>query len=223
MKVVSLFVIGIHAFILLWMALWMPVKLIEKKPLIVRTVTEIAQKPAAKAVSPQIETVKQEIKAPPIPVLKKASPKTPSLPSPKTVGSKPISPVIPQSLIKELQESLAKIEGKSHNPTGHKQAAAHKSLKLQIDDEEGRKEGNYAGDLIHFLQSMLELPDMGMVKVELTLKQDGAFLKIRYLESASDQNRKFLENELRRLKYPPFSGPLKQQQEHSFVITFCNH
>lgn len=209
MKVVSLFVIGFHVLLLIWMALWMPVKPKHKKPIIVRTVNEIAVKPSPKSFS--VEPAKQEIKPK----------KTSSPPQKKTASSKPKNPAIPQSLIKELNESLAKIEGKSHKQEPLKTASCHRSLKLQVDEAAGKEE-NYAQDLIQYLQSVLELPDLGTVKVELTLKHDGTLLKMRYLESASIQNKKFLENELQRLKYPPFRGALQQQQEHSFVITFCN-
>jgi hypothetical protein len=94
---------------------------------------------------------------------------------------------------------------------------------LQIDSQSDTKESIYAANLIQCLQGALMLPGVGAVKVELTLRNDGNFVKMRIIDSKSNQNKVFLEGHLPRLSYPTFTGELKQEKEHAFVITFCNH
>ncbi|NGX26389.1 MAG: hypothetical protein K940chlam6_00307 [Chlamydiae bacterium] len=219
MKRISLFVISAHVALLLWMVLWMPVKKVVKKSLQVRTVIEVATPTPASAPAP---VIKKEIaaasQAPPKP--KKAAKK----PIKKAALQKPKGPLVPDALIRQLQESIAKIEEKGHKDISKKAKVAPKQIpKLQIDAGSGAEESIYASHLVQCLQNALELPEMGTVKLELTLKCDGTFVQMQILQSASNHNQKFLQSQLHSLKYPAFNGLLKQEKEHAFVITFCNH
>lgn len=210
MKRVSSFVISLHVILFIWLALWSPAKIVEKKPIQVRTV--IATPP------PPVKTVAvKKAAAPKKPVVKKTAP-----PPKKPVARKATQkPLVSPALAKQLENAIAKIDEKSHKESAApSRTIAKLPPKLQIDSAEG---SIYASDLVQCLQSALELPQHGVVKLELTLKMDGAFVKMRVLESANNANKKFLETHLRSVHFPPFSGPLKKEKEHTFVITFYNN
>ncbi len=205
MKRVGSFVITLHVILLIWLALWSPAKKVEKKPISVRTVIA----------SPTPTPVKTA-EAPKQPVAKKTAPTPPKTPLKKT----PQKPLVSPALARQLENAIAKIDEKGHKESTTSSRSVVKSLpKLQIDSAE---ESIYASDLVQCLQNALQLPQHGAVKLELTLKVDGTFMKMRILESANPANKKFLETHLKSVHYPPFSGPLKKEKEHSFVITFCN-
>ncbi|NGX37058.1 MAG: hypothetical protein K1000chlam2_00208 [Chlamydiae bacterium] len=200
MKKTWLFVIGAHLGIVLWMALWMPIKTSAKKPLQVHTMVAQTPPPPPLALAPKKTT---PVKKAPV---KKAPMKKPS-------------PTVPAFLARQLQESIAKIEQKSHKEVPKKPLQAPKWIpELKVDGE-----SHFAQDLIECLQNTLELPEVGAVKVELTLNNNGSFIQMRILQSESERNRKFLEEELKALHYPAFSGSLKTEKEHAFVISFCSH
>jgi len=210
MRRVSSFVISLHLILFIWLALWSPAKKLEKKPIQVRTV--VATPP------PSVKTVPvKKAPAPTQPVVKKTAP-----PPKKPVAKKaPQKPLVSPSLARQLENAIAKIDEKSHKESPARGRAIPKSPpKLQIDSAEG---SIYASDLVQCLQNALELPQHGAVKLELTLKTDGAFVKMRVLESANNANKKFLETHLKSVHFPPFSGPLKKEKEHAFVITFYNN
>lgn len=131
--------------------------------------------------------------------------------------------MISPSLIKQLQESIEKIESGGTKSIPHRAISSRKmTSSLKIDEGSLREGDNFSSFLIDCLQSGLDLPENGSVKVELTLKNNGSFVRMKVLKSESSRNQKFLEGELHALKYPPFSGSLKNEKEHTFVITFCN-
>lgn len=251
MKRIFYYVIAVHVLFVLWSALWMPSKRIEKKPLQVRMVVQ--------APPPQAPVVKQAVQreapkaAPPAPAPSAAKPKpqkvsAPSAPpaaikapnktaAPKaapvkkegrtvasTAPSKP-SPVVPENLVRQLQESIAKIDQKSHKDSPREVLPAPKWIpQLKIDEEisVGEEEGIFVAQLVQCLQQELNLPEIGSVKIELVLKCDGSFVQMKVIHSESQRNKTFLEQELRGVQFPPFSGNLKNEKEHAFTITFCN-
>jgi len=87
---------------------------------------------------------------------------------------------------------------------------------------EGVDEKNFANELVCCLQKALDLPEIGAVKIALTLKKEGGFVKMQILHSESKQNEKCIEDRIKMLQFPSFSGTLKKEKEHTFVITFCN-
>lgn len=223
MKRITLLVIGAHMIVLLWMALWMPVKRHEKKPLVIRTIVQAPPPPALEVKSaPVVKKVvakKPPAKKKPIPK-KKVATKAPAKKKPIVAKKKPtVSP----NLIRQLQESIAKIEEKGHKESDRAALNAPKMISsLKIDEGSMAKASNYAASLIQCLQNALDLPEMGAVKIELTLNRNGSFSGMKVLKSASTRNQSFLQQELQTLKYPAFSGSLKNEKEHAFVLTFCN-
>lgn len=230
MKRIALFVLSVHVVILLWMALWMPVEHVKKKELAIRTIMQ-APSPVQEIVSPpkqpfvasttpaSVSSTKVTKQAP----TKKPLPKKPA--KKKTVAKKPLSnkPVIPAKLLRDLQESIAKIEQKDHKGQAFGVKGPPKMhTGLKIDETSIGGGSNYVGSLIDCLQSALDLPEMGAVKVELKLRKDGSFAHMKVLHTVSKRNKQFLETELPSLSFPAFTGSLQKEKEHVFVITFCN-
>ena len=136
---------------------------------------------------------------------------------------------ISDRLKKELEESIAKIEGKKQNPT-HKQQAPRSQtwtpIQLHIDsiDSELSEEtpSDYPNQMISYLHQSLNLPEFGEVKIQLTLRQDGSVAKLVVLNTESEKNKRYLEESLPRLRLPSFNGSFTKKPEHTFVLTFCN-
>lgn len=155
----------------------------------------------------------------------------PKAEKPKSVTAKPQSPapapLIPPSLLQELEESIAKFDKADGKKTGR--PAAKKSppalLTLQIDAPSVLSSddlGDYVSLLTEHLHASLHLPDFGEVKIELTLQQDGTVAKLKVLKTESEQNKKYLESRLPQLRFPHLTGSLAKKNEHSFILTFCN-
>jgi hypothetical protein len=253
MRRTSYYVIGIHIFFLLWSALWIPSKKAEKKPLQVRMVVQAPPPPPITSIKQEVKKAKAEIpvaqSAPkpqkasnpsPAPVAAKTTTKptaskkgettkkttpAPSGAALQTGQSKSVKKevIVPENLVRELQESIAKIEQKSHKESPKQVLQAPKWVpQLKIDEGTTGEESIFVSTLIQCLQDALNLPEMGSVKIELVLKNDGSFVQMKILRSESERNKKFLEQELKVIRFPPFSGSLKDEKEHAFVITFCN-
>ena len=153
-------------------------------------------------------------------------------PTPKKNPTQQTRATIPESLLKELEESIAKIENKSDKGTTNKKASisnkAFVPISLQIDtpssefsnNEEGQ--GDYTETLINHLHQCLSLPDYGEVKIQLSLRQDGTVDKVVVLKTQSEKNRQYLENHLPRLRFPRFDGSYASKKEWTFTLTFCN-
>lgn len=220
----------------------------ERKHLIVRTVVEqpkpkttAAQKAVAHVPAPAAPKKAPEVKKqiatpapPPAPAKKPAAVKEPAIadkkiapakqaPPPKAAPTPPPRAKISDSLLKELEESIAKIENKSDKPAINKKASSATPIALQIDSmaEEGI-ESSYTDTLIGHLHASLSLPDYGEVKIQLSLRQDGTVVKVVVLKAKNEKNRQYLESNLPRLRFPRFDGAWANKKEHTFVLTFCN-
>lgn len=89
--------------------------------------------------------------------------------------------------------------------------------KLQIDQIPDNKP-SYSELLMASLQETLILPEIGEVKIKLTLKETGELLSLEVIHSSSEKNRLYLESELARQIFPP----LNHKKSESFILTFCN-
>lgn len=238
MKKIIWNVILLHVGLICWMALWIPSPEKLKKPIHVRTVS-LMKTPSSpithKAVTPpQNELAKKDVgnidpEAVSQAAIKTVAPKknnqVQKSPSAKQVSKKSKATSkkkqVPQYLFNQLQESIAKIEQNRHKemPQGKLSVPTH-FLKVEASEND---EGNeFTASLIECFQKELHLPEVGEVKVELTLKQDGSLVEMKLLSKESQYNAQFLEKALQAMQFPSFKGKLAKQKEHTFVITFCN-
>lgn len=163
---------------------------------------------------------------------KKLTPVKQQTPSPQKTSPPPPRAKISDSLLKELEESIAKIENKSDKTAVSKKMStpspATAPMTLQIDiNPESNTESNsmqesYTDTLIGYLHQSLSLPDYGEVKIQLSLRQDGTVAKVIVLKAKNEKNRQYLESNLPRLLFPRFDGAWASKKEHTFVLTFCN-
>ena len=140
---------------------------------------------------------------------------TAKIEKPKTVSKK-------KEILKELKESLTKIE-KIMPPEKKSVLTLPKNIQtLQIDQTEQAEKTHYFVLLAHALKEELELPEHGVVKLELTVLHTGRILKLKVLAAASETNRRYLELNIPKLSLPQFNEDLKNEREHTFTLAFCN-
>ena len=197
-------------------------------------------KPKAQTVAPK----KQEILKPQTQAKNKTTPKTPVIKKEPAVADKkltapakknpppPPRAKISDSLLQELEESIAKIETKSDKGiTSKKTFASSKAFlptPLQIDkiaaDDLNAEDikSDYTDVLVRHLHQVLSLPDFGEVKIQLSLRQDGTVAKLNVIKAQSEKNKHYLETNLPSLRFPRFEGIYASKKEHTFILTFCN-
>jgi len=233
----SLSVIGIHLLLVLIAFLSPIAKKEHKERLVVKTMslpskqkiiekpqTVNAQKPKIekpKAVQPAPAPVKKPVPAKPIPSKKKIAPV-----KAKPKKEKVAETVVPGHLLRELEETIAKIDEKRDKlSTSKKSKPVNKIEPLQSESfhhlESERNEVDYKETLVMYLHQSLNLPDFGDVKIQVTLRQDGSVENLKVLKAESDKNRKYLEMHLPLLKFPPLQGS-SGKKENTFILTFCN-
>jgi len=123
-----------------------------------------------------------------------------------------------------FRESLAKIDQNSHKESSKNNPKTPIAIPtLSIERGSGEDQAAYANALVACLKRNLVLPEVGEVKIELMLQSSGSLKGFRVLSSQSERNKRFLETELGKIRYPSFTGSLKSEKEHPFVITFSNH
>jgi len=128
-----------------------------------------------------------------------------------------------QKVLKELQETLAKIKIKQEEVQKSPLPLPKSIDTLQIDRaEEKQEETSYFILLVSSLKEALELPELGKVKLELTLLNTGQVQTVRVLQTESEKNKRYLEQQLMFFGFPPFTEELKNERSHTFVLTFCN-
>lgn len=177
----------------------------------------------------------------------KASSKPPSPPRPKPASQKPKSssstkPIPPpKTKPKVTSPSLPSSDRKNSQIAPEKSAELIRSLKALEDaaialekdlltethrkpaspplsDSIGTEENEYADRIVRYLQTRLQLPDSGEVRIAITLREDGTIANLQVLSAESEKNRKKLEECLPGLRFPP--PPEKGSKSKSWIVTF---
>lgn len=239
MKKITLWVLFIHLAALIWMSLSFQSKS-SKKPIVVKTITmpsptiQTTTAAAAPKNLPSEKAVASLPLAQPQPIKKAPPKKTVPAKAVKKPAAKPVekkkanapAPKV-QSLLQSIEESLDKIDQpKVRKKTAQTANLPDKKKRLKIDDLDSSSaigySDNYQDQLIDLLQSGLDLPDYGDVKLKLTLKKDGTIMELTIIEAQSQKNRSYLEKNLKTVHFPVFSGGLAKENTHTFTLTFCN-
>jgi hypothetical protein len=188
-----LLVLLIHSFFLF--------QAIKREPLIT---PKVAHKIKVQTIiqTPVVQTVAPAPKAPPPKpkpapkVIHKAAPKpTPAPPIQKKVAAKKVEPPKP------LPDLI---------PPAPIQ-------KLNIESE---PDPTILANLIAIMQETLSLPEVGEVKIELTITAEGKVKELKVLSSHSDLNRQYLETHLPELIFPVREKGLFKQGNETFVFAF---
>lgn len=123
-------------------------------------------------------------------------------------------------LLKELAKTFDPIEPTP--PPSSTLTPPSRISSLDTDTVEKEIKGDYPILLASTLKNTLELPEVGEVKLELTVRRSGQVMKVRVLHAASEKNRRYLEINLPQMALPPFGDEMKQETSHTFILTFCN-
>lgn len=189
-----------------------------------KTPVTAAQKP-----TPTAKKVNKTIPAEPA---KTATPKKEKLainpkPAPKQA---PKTSSLTQKHLQEIEERIAKIEAKNDRMPIKSELAVPTTITLssQIPSQNSLESANYqtfamddaVSSLIGYLQGYLQLPDIGEVQIQLVLRKDGKVDSMKVLKTESAENRKYLEEHLPKISFPP--SVLEGVSSRSFLLTFCN-
>lgn len=198
-----------------------PVVKPEQKPVIPKP--SIEKKPA-KLIPKPIEQKK------PVVEKKKAAPPPPS-PSPKIEKEKPDNKewiALAKEKIGKIALSSDTISNSSHQNL--KEIATPLPIENFITDlsfiDSGTtfsvKESAYRDELAKRLKLYLKLPEYGEVKVKLTIDRTGKVTFTKVLSFQSAKNASFIEQNLPKLKMPPFGDNFKGASDYDFTIVLSN-
>ncbi len=231
-KVVSI-VISFHVLFiafLLFTPQRVPVKRMSHvKVRMVRPVTAVRTPPAKKVSAPAASTPAPAVATPPQkkPPQQTQKPK-PTAKKPAVAAAKPSNkPAViekgkpvkkappkkkepPAEIWNEIDQALAKIEQKSY-------PVPKQSLNLPLLQEEEVGDDSAVSQLMGFLHDTLNLPEMGEVKMEITVRKDGSIAKVVVLRAESQKNKLYLQENLPRLQLP-----MRFDEEKTWILTFCN-
>lgn len=134
-----------------------------------------------------------------------------------------------QKLLKDMQESIAKIETNRDNCQLTKKVSVPKPIEelktasYHIASEEVKEIAlDYQDLLTKVLKDELTLPAFGKVKVKITVEADGEISRIETTFSDSEVNRLYLEKNLPNITLPRFIGELAHSKQHCFSLVFCS-
>ncbi len=228
------FVFAIHMIALLYFIISADMQKVKKRSLQVRTIAASPNIPLKKQASTPQSKSKNVSQGP----AKQSAPNKNRQPQRPSIQKKQIGTEKKKSepsakkeavshLLQELEETIAKIDQKRDKDSPLKQIETPswiKPLKIdaikEIGDDDIQVDFTYQESLIRCLRESLDLPELGEVKMEITLSKDGSVLKLRVLATESEKNRSYLEKNLQVIKFPPFD--VNEDSRKTFVLTFCN-
>lgn len=121
----------------------------------------------------------------------------------------------PKEIWNEIDQALAKIEKKSY-PTSKPLLNLPQPLTF-LDEEEAVEDDSTVSHLMGFLHDTLHLPEVGEVKIAITVRKNGTVAKVVILSSESQKNKLYLQEHL-----PLLQLPMEFDQEKTWTMTFCN-
>jgi len=156
--------------------------------------------------------------APPPPPKKVARP-----PRPKKVvrPARPKPKKKPPPRKQKAAKILSQLDQKLKAPPPKKEIAVSvpKSVEAKsLTQVKAAPDQSYTKSLIQFLQNSLLLPEIGTVKMELTITSEGRLKALRVIECESEKNRKYLESTLEDQIFPSHGKKIPT----SYILTFCN-
>lgn len=150
---------------------------------------------------------------------KPAAPKTAPTAKPKPSPSKENSPPKKDKIAQEIAKSLDVLKSESKQSRQEIKVPS----KLQADlPPSSIADPTYPEFLIAFLQTNLELPELGTVKVKLEIDRFGHLVDCEVLEAQSKKNAEALKNQLPTLAFPCLNDYGIREASETFTITFKN-
>ncbi|KAG8155693.1 hypothetical protein JTE90_011514 [Oedothorax gibbosus] len=196
-----------------------------KKPqnLVVKTISLKSSYPNAQTTS--LTPKKTPIPKPIKPLVKKSSSvikqRKRRIPTPKP----PLQEFdIPPSILKQLEESIAKIEQKDDKQC-KSSTIVTASLPSKVAVAPAQEEPtlpSYTASLVKELTQILQLPEYGEVKVKITVSPAGKIIELLVLQAESKANKLYLEKCLPNIVLPKYNEKVTLNNEQTFTLTFCN-
>jgi hypothetical protein len=188
------------------------------------TETKSSPKPKKPAEKKKVVEPKKEVKKPPEKVIKPIEEKEPSpslAPKKKEVVTQE---KMESSLLKEMEEQFAELEKPKVSvpkilPLAVPSIPDHLQV-VSTESGESREDPRYGDLLVAYLQSMLSLPEQGVVKIELEVDGLGLIIRCDVIEAKSQKNSDFLKKQLPELNLPCFNG--KPNETFICTILFKN-
>lgn len=196
----------------------------------VRTVRPVAAVATKKTVSPAVSRPIPQPSSKPRPQNKPSSPKPAPVAKKKSAPTKkptilekkkPVikkvelqKPAISAEIWDEIDQALAKIEQNSYSkrrPSLERETPALLPNAVVQESEESHSM------LVGFLHEALHLPEMGEVKIQLTVRKNGTVANVVVLSAASHKNKLYLQEHLPNLQFP-----MHFDEEKTWTLTFCN-
>ncbi len=122
----------------------------------------------------------------------------------------------PEKMWNEIDQALAKIEKKSY-PVSKQPLSLPKPIAFLEPEKNEAGDDSAVSHLMGFLHDTLHLPEVGEVKIEITVSKNGRVAKVVILRSESQKNKLYLQEHL-----PLLQLPLQFDQDKTWIITFCN-
>lgn len=171
----------------------------------------------SKKTTPNLKPVKSIVKKKPLPI--KQGEKRISFPKQSTQEFE-----IPSSILKQLEESIAKIAQKDDKQCKSSTiVAVSSSSKVAVDPaQEEPAIPSYTASLIEELTKMLQLPEYGTVKVKIKINSMGKIIELMVLQAESKANKVYLEKHLPNIVLPRYNEKPMLNNEQTFTLTFCN-
>lgn len=131
---------------------------------------------------------------------------------------------IPPSILKQLEESIAKIEQKDDKQC-KSSTIVTASLSSKVAVAPAQEEPalpSYADLLVKELTQMLQLPEYGEVKIKIIVSPAGKIMELLVLQAESKANKLYLEKCLPNIVLPKYNEKVTLNNGQTFTLTFCN-
>lgn len=197
-----------------------------KRPIAVRTrIPAIQPQPQPRPAAPQ--KIAPAATAAAKPAKTTAKPKAQKLQAPPAKTTKSIQPAKKHNdkqLLDAIAESLDQIAAPAPAPVPQSRLSLPSLLapKNPVVQQEESGDESYGEFLIGYLQSALDLPEIGEVMARIEITRDGKLASCEILSSRSRKNSEFLKNRLPELSYPCFNDFRLDEPSLQFTITFRN-
>lgn len=137
-------------------------------------------------------------------------------------------------LLAEARVRMSKINGSRESepsPASFSTPLPTAITSLQIDALSSSEKGasslnstevSYSNELAGHLKRLLRLPEIGDIKIKLTLDRSGKVYKMEVVSSESAANRRYIEKTLPGLSFPAFGTNFESMANYTFAITLSN-
>jgi hypothetical protein len=164
------------------------------------------------------------------PTVKTISAPPPQKPPTKITAAKPASkPIKPPAKKKENQQilqnvaaALTELETLKKKKEQISPLIVPDKICIESKGQEPCLQQTYGQSLIAYLESNLDLPEYGKVKLELCIDRKGHLVKSQVLDSENNKNSEFLKNRLPELTFPCFNDFQITENTLTFTISFRN-